>query len=142
MTTRSRIAVNASAMALLSIATIVLFIGSVGTFADPPGGGAMCGGIAGIPCPSGCNCIDDPRDDCNPKRGGADCSGICQPAPGSPPNQDCSGGGSESIPDGSFAHCDPTKEPGVGENVLCPESYTCTAEGAWLCIHLDGTPNQ
>ncbi|MGH2614461.1 MAG: hypothetical protein ACRDJC_04430 [Thermomicrobiales bacterium] len=36
-----------------------------------------CGGIAGIPCPEGFTCVDDPRDDCDPKRGGADCIGIC-----------------------------------------------------------------
>ncbi|SEO38064.1 Kazal-type serine protease inhibitor family protein [Nitrosovibrio sp. Nv6] len=38
-----------------------------------------CGGIAGIPCPQGKTCIDDPSDDCDPKRGGADCPGICEP---------------------------------------------------------------
>ena len=37
-----------------------------------------CGGIAARPCPDGHACIDDPRDDCNPKKGGSDCSGICQ----------------------------------------------------------------
>lgn len=37
-----------------------------------------CGGIAGIPCPEGKTCVDDPRDDCDPKRGGADCPGICK----------------------------------------------------------------
>ena len=37
-----------------------------------------CGGIAGIPCPSGKTCVDDPADDCDPKRGGADCPGICE----------------------------------------------------------------
>lgn len=37
----------------------------------------MCGGIAGFPCPAGKRCVDDPSDDCDPARGGADCSGIC-----------------------------------------------------------------
>jgi hypothetical protein len=37
----------------------------------------FCGGIAGFPCPDGLQCIDDPRDDCDPARGGADCGGIC-----------------------------------------------------------------
>jgi hypothetical protein len=37
----------------------------------------LCGGIAGIPCPGAARCIDNPRDDCDPKQGGADCSGIC-----------------------------------------------------------------
>lgn len=39
--------------------------------------GEFCGGIAGIPCPDGQTCIDDPSDDCDPKQGGADCGGIC-----------------------------------------------------------------
>src|SRR5262245_40449592 len=91
----------------LAIAVLVILGGSAITFADPSGGGAFCGGIAGIPCPSGCVCVDDPRDDCNPKRGGADCSGICTQAPGS--NADCSGGGSESITDGSYPTCDAAK---------------------------------
>jgi len=37
----------------------------------------MCGGIAGFPCPEGKKCIDDPSDNCDPARGGADCAGIC-----------------------------------------------------------------
>ncbi len=37
----------------------------------------MCGGIAAFPCGSGEVCIDDPSDSCDPKNGGADCSGIC-----------------------------------------------------------------
>ena len=37
-----------------------------------------CGGIAGIPCPAGKACVDDPGDDCDPKSGGADCPGICE----------------------------------------------------------------
>lgn len=41
----------------------------------------MCGGFAGLPCPSTQHCIDDPRDDCDPKNGGADCSGICVNGP-------------------------------------------------------------
>ncbi|MGH8532550.1 MAG: Kazal-type serine protease inhibitor family protein [Gammaproteobacteria bacterium] len=38
-----------------------------------------CGGIAGTKCPDGQVCIDDPADDCDPARGGADCPGICKP---------------------------------------------------------------
>ncbi len=42
-------------------------------------GGQPCGGFAGLECPSPRQvCIDDPRDDCDPKRGGADCIGICR----------------------------------------------------------------
>lgn len=38
-----------------------------------------CGGIAGIACPSGYTCVDDPTDSCDPAKGGADCGGICLP---------------------------------------------------------------
>ncbi len=42
----------------------------------------MCGGFAGFPCPDGLECVDDPSDDCDPERGGADCGGICvEPKP-------------------------------------------------------------
>ncbi|GAB1313754.1 hypothetical protein MFIFM68171_03964 [Madurella fahalii] len=37
----------------------------------------FCGGFAGIQCEDGKMCIDDPRDDCDPMNGGADCGGIC-----------------------------------------------------------------
>jgi hypothetical protein len=40
-----------------------------------------CGGIAGIKCPAGQTCIDDPNDNCDPKHGGADCGGICVGTP-------------------------------------------------------------
>jgi hypothetical protein len=45
--------------------------------AELRGGNIFCGGFANIPCPAGLSCIDDPGDDCNPAKGGADCSGIC-----------------------------------------------------------------
>jgi hypothetical protein len=42
-------------------------------------GGQPCGGIAGLQCPGQHQvCIDDPRDNCDPKQGGADCIGICR----------------------------------------------------------------
>ncbi|MFE8601606.1 hypothetical protein [Archangium violaceum] len=40
--------------------------------------GDFCGGIAGIPCAKGYACVDDPRDNCDPDQGGADCGGICR----------------------------------------------------------------
>jgi hypothetical protein len=42
---------------------------------DPPL--QPCGGIAGFPCPTGQVCVDDPRDDCDPTKGGSDCIGLC-----------------------------------------------------------------
>lgn len=41
-----------------------------------------CGGIAGLKCPDGQVCADDPADNCDPAKGGADCAGICQSAGG------------------------------------------------------------
>ncbi|MAD61175.1 MAG: hypothetical protein CMH49_06660 [Myxococcales bacterium] len=37
----------------------------------------QCGGFAGIICPDNLTCVDDPDDDCDPRRGGSDCIGIC-----------------------------------------------------------------
>ena len=37
-----------------------------------------CGGIAGRPCTDGGKCVDDPSDNCDPRRGDADCIGICE----------------------------------------------------------------
>ena len=37
-----------------------------------------CGGILGATCPEGLVCIDNPNDQCDPERGGADCPGTCQ----------------------------------------------------------------
>lgn len=38
-----------------------------------------CGGLVVKRCPKGQKCVDDPRDDCDPDDGGADCSGVCIP---------------------------------------------------------------
>ena len=43
----------------------------------PKPGLIPCGGFAGLRCPAGFQCVDDPRDDCSPCNGGADCGGIC-----------------------------------------------------------------
>jgi hypothetical protein len=40
----------------------------------------MCGGLAVMSCKNKTDkCVDDPRDDCDPEKGGADCSGVCIP---------------------------------------------------------------
>ncbi len=43
----------------------------------PPWEIIRCGGIAGITCPDGLTCVDDPTDACDPDCGGADCGGVC-----------------------------------------------------------------
>jgi len=45
---------------------------------EPTPGGPQCGGIAGLVCPSGLECVDDPNDDCDPAQGGRDCGGVCR----------------------------------------------------------------
>ncbi|MBI1817633.1 MAG: Ig-like domain-containing protein [Deltaproteobacteria bacterium] len=37
-----------------------------------------CGGLAGLACPAGSMCVDDPTDNCDPAVG-ADCQGVCVP---------------------------------------------------------------
>jgi len=41
-------------------------------------GAPFCGGFAGVACPGAGSCVDDPSDDCDPERGGADCGGLCE----------------------------------------------------------------
>jgi len=39
--------------------------------------GPQCSGILGTPCPEGLECIDDPRDICDPNDHWDDCIGVC-----------------------------------------------------------------
>jgi hypothetical protein len=61
----------------------VVFCGAVAACSghEPPDSGGFCGGIAGIACPSGQVCVDDPNDSCDPQHGGADCGGVCVDSP-------------------------------------------------------------
>jgi hypothetical protein len=40
-----------------------------------------CGGIAGFPCKGDTMCIIHPTPNCDPRKGAADCMGICVPPP-------------------------------------------------------------
>lgn len=62
------------------------------------GHGRFCGGFGGIQCPPGLVCEDDPSDDCDPDRGGADCGGVCVPGDG---DDDC------DSPDREYVSRDP-----------------------------------
>ena len=68
---------------------------------------AFCGGIAGIPCPDGEQCIDDPSDECDPKNGGADCGGICVSKPST---TFCGGIAAIPCPDGEQCIDDPSDD--------------------------------
>ncbi|KAK4172770.1 hypothetical protein QBC36DRAFT_361865 [Triangularia setosa] len=57
------------------------YVEGCGMACDKPGicvdPSEFCGGFAGFRCKGDKVCIDDPRDDCDPFNGGADCGGIC-----------------------------------------------------------------
>ncbi|MFN3198282.1 MAG: hypothetical protein ACE366_07660 [Bradymonadia bacterium] len=88
---------------------------------DP--GGQMCGGFAGLECPDGQQCIDDPNDDCDPRNGGADCAGICVEGPAM-----CS-----PIRPGEYGDCRAVIGYGIGLNGQCQAISGCgcdeTCEG-------------
>jgi hypothetical protein len=52
-----------------------------------------CGGIVARPCTApNTMCVDDPTDNCDPTKGGADCPGLCEstaPSTGCKSNNDC-----------------------------------------------------
>jgi hypothetical protein len=112
-----------------------------------PLGGEPCGGIAGIPCPEGFICVDDPGDDCDPKRGGADCGGICVRGSGEPcgktrcgPGEYCcnpSCGTCVPLNGGCAAVvCDPDPEPWPGERcgkTICPRGQVCCNASCGIC---------
>ena len=74
------------------------------------GVGEFCGGFAGIQCPDGLVCVDDPNDGCDPKKGGADCGGICKKPHG---RKGCGG------PDRHYVEKDPNKCAAI--KFLCAE---------------------
>ncbi|HEY6556818.1 MAG TPA: hypothetical protein VI072_06080 [Polyangiaceae bacterium] len=85
----------------------------------------FCGGIAGIPCPGSGRCVDDPSDDCDPKTGGADCSGMCV----CPVLSTCRPGFQwDSSP--GVCGCVPSACPtNPCATVLCAPGNVCVAEG-------------
>lgn len=93
-------------MALSAVVATLLTAQKAEAQVGVPGG--MCGGIAGIPCPDGYTCIDNPGDGCDPNAGGADCSGICVPADYNP----CAA-------------------------MLCVEGTTCCPNCGGLCVPAD-----
>lgn len=72
----SRILLGLSLVAAIAIGITGLMM-TPETMSAPPDR-QFCGGIAGFPCPEGYVCVDDPTDDCNPRKGGADCGGYCK----------------------------------------------------------------
>ena len=70
-------------MALVGMVCGAVACGGTQPESDPMGTqaqgvGEACGGFAGLQCPRGLVCVDDPSDGCDPNNGGRDCIGICQ----------------------------------------------------------------
>jgi len=77
-----KLAAGLALVAVIATGTVVL-LSSLPVKAAPQGG-QPCGGIAGLQCPNPNQvCVDDPRDNCDPKRGGTDCIGVCRGPGGS-----------------------------------------------------------
>jgi hypothetical protein len=95
--------------------------------------GSFCGGIASIPCPAGESCVDDPNDDCNPNKGGADCGGICVgPAPcGGFAGLTCQGKGQVCVDDPGD-DCDPGNG-GADCGGICVAPVFCGGFGNFPC---------
>jgi hypothetical protein len=83
----------------------------------------FCGGIAGIPCPKGQECVDNPKDDCDPNNGGADCGGICVPATNPCAAVLCQTGNECVVVDGK-AVCQPAFCGGIA-GIKCPDGFDC-----------------
>ncbi|MBK7857628.1 MAG: hypothetical protein IPJ65_03160 [Archangiaceae bacterium] len=80
-----------------------------------------CGGFAGLTCPSGQTCVDNPRDNCDPAHGGADCGGVCITAP------------THNTPDAGPMHCGGF----VANPQTCPTGYQCVDDPSTCSMALD-----
>ena len=92
--------------------------------------GPFCGGIAAFMCPGIGECIDDPTDDCSPRTGGADCSGVCV----CEQTQTCPRG---SVFDSSTKVCACVRKlaPPSCATVLCPTGTRCEEhDGSPACV--------
>jgi hypothetical protein len=94
-----------------------------------------CGGFLGTPCPGAGQCVDDPSDDCDPRNGGADCSGMCV----------CDAIGLCRFPghfDQSPAVCNCVGGGGsCGDNTCGPNQFCCNAS-CGICAPLGGACTQ
>jgi hypothetical protein len=86
--------------------------------------GQACGGFAQLACPEGYSCVDDPKDDCDPNNGGAECNGICGTSGGGNASREGSNGKSHcnyGDPDLQYVSKDPNQCAAV--TFICEDGY-------------------
>lgn len=122
-----------------------------------PNAAQSCGGFAGLVCPDGYECVDDPSDSCDPDAGGADCIGTCQKVRGGGGGGGGNGGGCDhkrnqylgdteecatirfSCDSGEqpfFDNCGCGCEPIPGEvcgDSVCPDGEVCCNASCGIC---------
>lgn len=108
-----------------------------------------CGGIAGLPCADGFECVDDSSDECVPDRGDADCSGVCVRRPQEPllcaglagllcpPGLVCVDKPDDNCDETVVADCPGVCQPDVTEE--CTTDADCPALRAPCAICADGS---
>ena len=109
---------------------------SLGIGSDDLKKAATCGGASAKTCSDGLTCVDDPRDTCDPARGGHACDGLCVRADRAEP---CGGVGGALCSLGSMCvddprdDCDPARSGrdcvGLCVHVACnaPAAPNCPA---------------
>ncbi len=101
--------------------------------------GSFCGGIAGIGCPDGYQCVFDPTI-CDPANGGADCGGTCEPVLDNPcaamlcqeGTDCCPNCGGICVPAGVACSDDLCQGEQCGRN-RCKRGEVCCNESCGIC---------
>jgi hypothetical protein len=101
--------------------------------------GSFCGGIAGIACPDGYQCVFDSTV-CDPNHGGADCGGTCQRVPDNPcaamlcqqGTDCCPNCGGICVPAGTTCSDNLCQGERCGPN-RCKQGEVCCNESCGIC---------
>jgi hypothetical protein len=97
-----------------------------------------CGRIAARPCPGSGQCQDDPRDSCDPAKGGADCGGLCVCVD----HVLCIKG---KVWDSAQCGCVAAPDAGVGVScgkLSCAKSQVCCNASCGICTDPSGACTQ